>query len=152
MTFCISYLTVCQDLRVLELSADLSGEGKPFPEYWKSTGFSPADLLDYPDMEMTLDYVKASGAIDFIRPHYLLDHVRIRGYATDRQEIDWNGLDSKLDRVVDADLKLIFEIMGNPAGREIDFSDRADLYAWKDFVRDLALHCMDRYGKETVES
>ena len=103
-------------------------------------------------MEMTLDYVKASGAIDYIRPHYLLDHVRIRGYATDHREIDWSSLDSKLDRIVGAGLKLIFEIMGNPADREIDYSDRADLYAWKEFVRDLALHCMDRYGKETVES
>ena len=145
-------VTVSQDLKKIELSADLAGEGKPFPKYWKSTGFSPADLLDYPDMEMTLDYLKASGAISYIRPHYLLDYVKISGFATDHQETDWSGLDVKLDKVVAANLKLIFEIMGNPADREIDYSDKTDLYAWKDFVRDLALHYSDRYGKETVES
>ena len=53
---------------------------------------------------------------------------------------------------MEADLKLIFELMGNPAHREIDFSDDTDLHAWKDFVRELALHYMDRYGKEVVES
>ena len=41
-----------QDLETLLLKADLSQEAKDFPKYWKSTGFSPADLLDYPDMEM----------------------------------------------------------------------------------------------------
>jgi L-iduronidase len=147
----ISLVSVCQNLRNLELRADLSGRGKAFPKYWKSTGFSPADLLDYPDMEMTLDYLKASGAISYIRPHYLLDHVRISGYATGDQETDWSGLDSKLDKIVAADLGLIFEIMGNPADREIDFADEKDLHAWKEFVRDLALRYSERYGKETIE-
>lgn len=141
-----------QNLEKLSLKADLSMDAKPFPKYWKSTGFSPADLLDYPDMEMTLDYLKASGAIAYVRPHYLLDHVKIESFASERQEIDWTGLDSKLDKVVGADLKLIFELMGNPGDREIDFAADADLHAWKDFVRDLALHYMDRYGREVVES
>lgn len=142
----------CQDFNTLNLKSDLSQEAKDFPKYWKSTGFSPADLLDYPDMEMTLDYLQSSGAIEFIRPHYLLDHVSIKAFATEDQEIDWSRLDSKLDKVVGAHIKLIFEIMGNPVDREIDFADDADLFAWMDFVRDLAIHYMDRYGKEVVES
>jgi L-iduronidase len=148
----VSLVAVSQDLKKLELVADLEGKGKAFPKYWKSTGFSPADLLDHPDMEMTLDYLKASGAISYIRPHYLLDHVRITGFAADEQVVDFSGLDSKLDKIVGADLKLIFELMGNPSDREIDFADEGDLVAWRDFVRDLALHCSGRYGKETVES
>jgi len=148
----ISLSALCQDFKKLELESNLSREAKEYPKYWKSTGFSPADLLDYPDMEMTLDYLKASGSIEFIRPHYLLDHIRISAFATENQETDWAGLDSKLDKVVGAKLKLIFEIMGNPADREIDFADDSDLFAWKNFVRDLAIHYMDRYGKEVVES
>ncbi|MCK4746226.1 MAG: hypothetical protein KAT15_04285, partial [Bacteroidales bacterium] len=150
----ISLMAVCQDhkdLKTLELKSDLAGEGKEFPKYWKSTGFSPADLLDHPDMEMTLDYLRASGSIAYIRPHYMLDHVKISGFATDQQEIDWSGLDSKLDKIVAADLNLIFEIMGNPADREIDYSDDKDLHAWKDFVRDLALRYSERFGNETLE-
>jgi L-iduronidase len=148
----ISFLAGSQDLKKINFSADLGSVSKDFPHYWKSTGFTPADLLDYPDMEMTLDYIKASGAIDFIRPHYLLDHVRIRNFGLHDQEIDWSGLDAKLDKIVEADLKLIFEIMGNPVDREIDFADENDLHAWKDFIKDLVLHYSDRYGKQTVES
>jgi hypothetical protein len=117
----ISFLAGSQDLKKINFSADLGSVSKDFPHYWKSTGFTPADLLDYPDMEMTLDYIKASGAIDFIRPHYLLDHVRIRNFGLHDQEIDWSELDAKLDKIVEADLKLIFEIMGNPVDREMDF-------------------------------
>ena len=148
----ISVTAGSQGLKRINFSVDLGSGSKDFPHYWKSTGFTPADLLDYPDMEMTLDYIKASGAIDFIRPHYLLDHVRIRNFGLFDQEIDWSELDAKLDKIVEADLKLIFEIMGNPVDREIDFSDENDLHAWKDFVRDLVLHYSDRYGEETVES
>ena len=148
----IYVLAGSQDLKKINFSADLGSGSKDFPHYWKSTGFTPADLLDYPDMEMTLDYIKASGAIDFIRPHYLLDHVKIRNFGLHDQDIDWSGLDAKLDKINEADLKLFFEFMGNPADREIDFADENDLYAWKDFVRDLVLHYSDRYGDETVES
>jgi L-iduronidase len=148
----ISVLAGSQDLEKINFNADLGSGSKNFPHYWKSTGFTPADLMDYPDMEMTLDYIKASGAIEFIRPHYLLDHVRIRNFGLHDQEIDWSGLDAMLDKIVEADLKPIFEIMGNPLEREIDFADENDLYAWKDFVRDLARHYADRYGEEIVES
>lgn len=148
----ISILAGSQDLKSVNFTVDLGSGSKNFPHYWKSTGFTPADLLDYPDMEMTLDYIKASGAIEFIRPHYLLDHVRIRNFGLHGQEIDWSGLDAMLDKIVEADLKPFFEIMGNPVDREIDFADEKDLHAWKDFVRDLALHYSDRYGEEVVES
>ncbi len=148
----ISVLAVSQDLKKINFSADLGSGSKDFPHYWKSTGFTPADLLDYPDMEMTLDYIKASGAIEFIRPHYLLYHVKIRNFGLPDQEIDWSGLDAMLDKIIQAGLKLFFEFMGNPADREIDFADENDLYAWKDFVRDLVLHYSDRFGEETVES
>ncbi len=148
----ISVLAGSQDLRRIHFNADLGSRSKDFPHYWKSTGFTPADLLDYPDMEMTLDYIKASGAIEFIRPHYLLDHVRIRNFGLHDQEIDWSGLDAKLDKIVQADLKLFFEIMGNPLNRKIDFADENDLHAWKDFVRDLALRYSARFGEEIIES
>jgi L-iduronidase len=141
-----------QNLPEVAFSANLQQESKAFEKYWRSTGFSPSDLLDYPDMQMTLDYLRASEAIEFLRPHYLLDNVIATDFGTPRPTYDWSGLDRKLDAMVNRDFRLIFELMGNPTNRELNFGDPKDLYAWKNFVRDLANHLIDRYGKETVES
>ncbi len=147
-----TFTAVAQPALEVAYSAKLQSESRPLPHYWRSTGFSPSDLLDYPDMEMTLNYLKASRAIEFIRPHYLLDHVKVSSFGTEKQAYDWSALDRKLDKIVDNDIRLIFEIMGRPAERKVDFSDEKDLHAWKKLVRDMAQHLIGRYGEDVVSS
>lgn len=134
------------------LSSDVSQEGRSIQKYWKSTGFTPSELIDYPDMDLTLRYLRASEAVEFIRPHFMLDNVKIYDFATENQRYDFSELDAKLDVLVENNLKLIFEIMGGPVDDRVDFADEKQLYAFKDLVRDLALHLQERYGKEVVES
>ncbi|RMG63782.1 MAG: hypothetical protein D6722_17410, partial [Bacteroidetes bacterium] len=82
-----AFLPALLGAQPVSFEVDYSQPGQAFPHYWSSTGFSPADLLDYPDMAMTLNYLQAAHgeAIRYNRPHYLLDHVGVSGFATPRQ-------------------------------------------------------------------
>ncbi|MEO1021035.1 MAG: hypothetical protein AAFW89_00710 [Bacteroidota bacterium] len=135
----------------VSFTSNLGEPGIDFPQYWKSTGFSPSDLMDYPDMLMTLDYVEASGGVTWMRPHYLLDNVEIYDFGMPTQRYNWEGLDAKLDAFVERDFKLIFELMGGPIASTIDFADHDQLVAFKKLVTDLAIHLQQRYGQEVIE-
>jgi len=125
-----------------------------FRHFWRSTGFTPANRLLDADMQQALAHVGGlpQGGIRCVRIHYLLDLVRAAGTAAESADYDWSRLDEGLDVLVRNGLKPFFELMGNPSGRFDDFCDDAQLHAWKELVQRLALHLMDRYGREEVES
>lgn len=125
-----------------------------FPHFWRSTGFTPAKRLLDCDMQQALAHVGGlpQGGIRHVRIHYLLDLVGAAGLGTGAPGYDWRRLDEGLDVLVRNGLKPFCELMGNPSGRFDDFRDNAQLHAWKDLVRELARHLMERYGREEVES
>ena len=45
------------------------------PKFWRCTGFTPAELLLYPEMRQTLSFLGAipNRGIEFVRVHFLLD-------------------------------------------------------------------------------
>jgi L-iduronidase len=127
---------------------------KPFHHFWKSTGFSPSNLLLNKDMQQLMAYAGSipNNGITFVRIHYLLELVEIKGFATENQHYNWQILDKSLDMLIRNNLKPFFELMGFPTGLQVDFENDAHLKAWKQFVYDLASHYEKRYGREEIRS
>lgn len=123
------------------------------PKFWRSTGFTPAELLLLPEMRLTLDHLAAlpNRGVEFLRVHYLLNLVRgtrtPTGYA-----YDWALLDEALDTMVSRGLRPFFEIMGNPSGLFSDFEDMEQIRRWRDLTSELAGRCIARYGADEVRA
>ena len=140
-------------LEKYDLTVDFAGEAREQPRFWQSTGMSPSDMLLARDMQLTLKMIGDTHgpAIRYLRPHYLLDLVEIEFTDDGQQVIDWSRLDQALDPVHRNGILMIFELMGNPSGAFDDFREEKQVWAWRHFIESLAIHLMERYGRETVE-
>lgn len=121
--------------------------------FWNSTGFTPAKLLLRPDMEQTIKYYGsvANEGIKYVRIHYLLNLVTANNIESDNPEYDWTELDKGLDLLISNNLRPFFELMGNPAPDFFnDFTNSNQVYAWKNLVKELTEHCINRYGQKEV--
>lgn len=173
----LGLFTGCKPEKEVTISAsiDFNAEKVCYEHFWRSTGFSSADIVFTPSMQLTLNMLGATrnGGITYIRPHYLLNLVGSRGMGTDNTIYNWEKLDKVLDTFVKNDLKLIFELMGNPSreweiygaqydnryqgqknvkeGYFTDFEDRQQLIIYKEFITALGKHLMERYGLEEIK-
>lgn len=139
----------------MQIKVDFKKEIAKLDHFWKSTGFTPAELLLRADMQQALSYYAAvaNDGIKHLRIHYLLNLTKASNLEKGSPEYDWSQLDKALDIIINNNLKPFFELMGNPNPDYFnDFSDSEQVHAWKDFVKELALHYIDRYGKEEVRS
>ncbi|MCC5850533.1 MAG: hypothetical protein JJU29_20800 [Verrucomicrobia bacterium] len=149
------------------LTVDFSGEGKPLTNFWRASGFTPGVQLLREDMQLTLDYLAAipHEGIRYLRPHWLLNMVRVEDPYGDDPEYDFSVLYQALDEMVKRDLKPVFEVMGYPrilgeaeggthrqgAMRWVpDFKKPAEIQRWHDFVRALVSGLEARYGREEL--
>lgn len=136
----------------MHITVDYSQSLGALKHFWNSTGFTPASLLLNADMRQNMAYAGSipNGGLTYIRIHYLLELVSGTGFGTDTVIYDWSILDKALDVLIENQLVPIFELMGNPSGYFNDMTDDTVAQAWKQFVRDLALHYIDRYGLDAV--
>jgi L-iduronidase len=141
----------------MRISVDFKNDGGSFRHFWEATGLTPAQILLTPPMRQILTFcgsVPFSG-IRHARIHYLLELVKITGTDTQGRFLyDWEDFDNAIDTLVHNKIKPFFELMGipHPHDRFTDFNDPAQAAKWKNFVRDVAQHCIDRYGAEEVRS
>jgi L-iduronidase len=123
------------------------------PKFWRSTGFTPAELLLLPEMRQVLTFLAAvpNRGVEFVRIHYLLNLV-----AGARSSVgiayDWSLLDEALDVLLRRGLRPVFELMGNPSDLFDDFESPDQLRAWRDLVTELAARCVRRYGHDEVRA
>ncbi len=165
-----------RDEKTLALTVDMHAEKKVLPKFWNTTGFSPAEIALRPDMQQTCEFMGSipHNGLVYVRPHYLLNLLAVEGIETNTPRYNWTKLDSVLDLFVQNGLKPIFELMGTPSsslnkfstGFDKDyqaqtgecetfftnFKEKEKLYAWKRLVKDIALHYIERYGREEVRS
>lgn len=136
----------------MEITVNCAEAPGALAHFWRSTGFTPANLLLDADMQQAMAYVGAipRKGIAYLRIHYLLELLLAEGLGTDAPAYDWSRLDTALDVLVCNGLKPIFELMGNTGGYFTDYTDATQAHAWKRLVRDLALHLIDRYGQAEV--
>ncbi len=134
----------------MTITIDAGHAGTPWTRFWRSTGFTPAELLLEPEMRQTLAYLGAvpNRGVEYLRVHYMLDLVT----ASRIGRYEWSLLDAALDAHVEAGLKPFFELMGNPSRLFTDFSDRTQAEHWRDLIAELARRCLDRYGADEVRS
>lgn len=137
----------------MRITADAADRRGTFPHFWNSTGFTPATLLLDEDMRQQLVFFGAvpRKGIRFVRIHFLLNLLKAEGLGTQNPRYDWSDFDSGMDALINNRLRPIFEVMGNPSGYFSDFNNDGQLHSWRRMVRDVALHCMNRYGREEVE-
>ncbi|WP_342361874.1 GH39 family glycosyl hydrolase [Terrarubrum flagellatum] len=136
-------MTGCTRLRI-----DTRQSKGPLVPFWRSTGFSPAELLLEPEMQQTLTFVGAvpNAGIEFVRVHYMLDLVSASGLGA----YDWSRLDRAIDVMLERRLRPFFELMGNPSYLFTDFNERDQVHHWRDFMVALAERCRDRCGIDEV--
>lgn len=137
----------------MKITIDCASDRGPLRTFWNSTGFTPASLLLTQDMHQ---HVTVWGSIPrqglhYARVHYLLELVDVTFSGEEAQQYQWSRLDLALDRLVQNGMTPIFEIMGNPNGQFNDFNAPLQLRRWRNLVRDMALHLMERYGVQEVE-
>lgn len=132
------------------IRVDLNGPARPWKRFWRSTGFSPAELLLEPEMQQALAHLGAvpNRGIEYLRVHYMLDLVK----ADRLGAYDWTLLDQALDAIIGHRLKPFFELMGNPGKLYTDLNQEAQVRHWRDLVEALARRCVERYGAEEVRS
>ena len=130
------------------IRVDLTGPARPWKRFWRSTGFSPAELLLEPEMQQALAHLGAvpNHGIEYLRVHYMLDLVK----ADRLGAYDWALLDQALDAVIGHRLKPFFELMGNPGKLYTDLNQDSQVRHWRDLVEALARRCIERYGAEEV--
>ncbi len=144
----------------MEIKVDIAESQRPLPHFWRSTGFTPANLLLNADMQQALAYLGGvpHGGITFVRIHYLLELVTAEGLGTENPRIksirsyDWSRLDVALDALVRNGLKPFFELMGNVEGFFDNYEKPVQAHAWRRLVQGLAQHLIARYGAEEVHS
>jgi L-iduronidase len=124
----------------------------PLKRFWRSTGFSPAELLLDPDMQQSLVYMASlpGRGIEFVRIHYLYNLLRVERVENGAAVYDWTLLDQGMDVLVQNGLRPIFELMGNPSDYFEGWKTDAELHAWRALVRDTARRYLARYGAEEV--
>lgn len=132
------------------IRVDLNGPARPWKRFWRSTGFSPAELLLEPEMQQALAHLGAvpNRGIEYLRVHYMLDLVK----ADRLGAYDWTLLDQALDAIIGHRLRPFFELMGNPGKLFTDLNQDAQVRHWRDLVEALARRCVERYGAEEVRS
>jgi L-iduronidase len=162
--------------RPIQVNVDFTDNPIEFSHFWKSTGFSPASATHLPTMQLTLDLLstQAGEGVVYVRPHYLLNLIGTRGLGTENPEYNWEKLDFVTDYFVENNLIPFFEIMGHPSiqweitAQEFDqyfqgqnsdknryfnnFKNETQVREWKDLVKAMALHFIERYGEEEVRS
>lgn len=134
----------------MQFTIDASTGSGPLRHFWRATGFTPAELLLHDDMQQALTFIAAGGGVDYVRIHYLLDLVSVEGMGGETPVYDWALLDRGLDALVQRGLIPFFELMGNPSGWFTNFTERGMVDSWRRLVRDLARHCIERYGTAEV--
>ncbi|MFW6271228.1 MAG: GH39 family glycosyl hydrolase [Bacillota bacterium] len=138
---------------IIKIKVDFQKKMGKMDHFWESTGFTPAELLLRSDMEQTIKYFGsvANRGLKHVRIHYLLRLVKL--VKKNPFEWDWSQLDQGLDLLVENNLKPFFELMGNPAPDYFNnFSDEEQLIQWKNFIREMVLHYINRYGLKEVRS
>ncbi len=138
----------------MHIHIDAKAPIAPLEPIWASTGMTPARHLLEADMQLNLAYLGSipHRGIRHCRVHFLLDLVRVSGLWSDTPVYDFSRLDTALDAMVDNGMYPFFELMGNPSRAFTDFGDRRQLEAWRDLCRDVALHCIERYGRDAVHA
>ncbi|MGL4635340.1 MAG: GH39 family glycosyl hydrolase [Beijerinckiaceae bacterium] len=136
-----------------KITFDLTRDIGQQKKFWRSTGFTPAELLLLPEMQQTLDYLSAlpNKGVEYQRIHYLLNLVRCQKTAAGWR-YDWDVLDQALDVLVSKRFKPFFEIMGNPSDAFDNFDDMDQIRRWRDFTSEMAARYQVRFGVDETRS
>ena len=127
---------------------------QPVPDiYWQSCGFTPASDILGPNGTENMWWVGRipREGIHYVRIHYLIDLLNVTGINTTTSlTYNWKKLDDAMETLRKNNRYPIFELMGNPNNYWNDFSNKTQLYTWKDLVEQIATRYTNKYGTDIV--
>ncbi|KAK3717330.1 hypothetical protein QZH41_011573, partial [Actinostola sp. cb2023] len=127
--------------------------------FWRSTGFCPPDphqdfnkFMATNDMAQNIIYIGSTPnqGIEQVRIHFLLDLVSMQEGGDGALVISFTYLDKAMALLLSNGLRPGFELMGNPSNYFTDFDDKKQIYDWRELIRSLGIHLIERYGLEEV--
>lgn len=145
------------DEPAMTVTVDCARTVAPLEMFWNAAGNTHSPRLrqyTVPVFQANLYLIGSAphqGCL-YQRSHNLLNYIAADGMETDNPRYDWSRFDFILDAMVHGGLRPWFELMGKPSPYFTDFHDDRQLAAWRRLVRDVAQHCIDRYGRQTVRS
>ena len=130
------------------ITVDCATQIDTLERFWTGIGFTPAKMLLDKDYQQYMAYVGSIpyNGIDRVRIHDFLQLVRS---DWEKREYDWQQLDEAMDVLHRNDIGHIFEIMGR---RPDDDAPDSLYYVYRDFIKAMADHFIDRYGRDEVRS
>jgi L-iduronidase len=149
----ICFSQVIDESPKFKVKINYNDSTKDFKHFWKSTGYTPAEITLNDEMKQAIAYYGSinNDGVRYLRVHYLLNLISCDSI----QEIfddkcDYSQLDSTINIMVSNNIKPIFELMGNPSDIFNDFGDSLQLYAYKELVKNIAERYIEKYGADEV--
>ena len=139
--------------QIIKVKINYNDSTKDFKHFWKSTGYTPAEITLNNEMRQAIAYYGSinKNGMQYLRIHYLLNLISCNNI----QEVfdnkcDYSLLDSAVDIMVTNNIRPIFELMGNPSDIFNDFGDSLQLYAFKELIKNIAERYIEKYGTAEV--
>ncbi|XP_067125759.1 alpha-L-iduronidase isoform X2 [Centruroides vittatus] len=142
------------------INIDLSVSDGNLKHFWKNTGLCPPDPHQEAHKYLLNDQMKHNFAligslphngIEQVRIHWLLDLVKVRKTSYKHLEYSFDYLDQLIDILRSNELKLGFELMGNPSNIYNNFENNTEVYLWRDFIEILSKRYIKKYGINFVK-
>ncbi|CAD7089485.1 unnamed protein product [Hermetia illucens] len=147
------------NLHVSEVNTSLH----ELPRFWTNTGFCPmgritnndiSNFLLSNDVKTNLALIGAlpNNGISRVRIHWLLELIKFVRLDSGRVPVyDFSQLDRFLDTMVQANLSVGFELMGNPNGM-FNLKHISSGALWEDLVFSIGRRYKIRYGANTLKT
>ena len=152
-----SSISICAQTSIeTRLNVNCAKEVGKLKHFWATTGGVGSSLdIDERQQLLYLSSIPNEGT-EYIRTLGLLSAIKVKDFETESPQYDWSRFDDTLDFLVKNSLKPFLNINGVPEGLGKPGEDKSikslSPDVWRRLSRDIALHCIERYGRDDVRS
>ena len=146
------FLTHARAASAVTITVDASNAPAGNPHFWSASfGTGKAMLTLRPDLQTHYKLANRELGAQRVRGHGLLNSGEMDLWKA-AGSYDWKNLDTYLTAITSAGMRPLMELDFMPKGLASngDKSPPSDYNEWKNFIKALAQHCVDKYGADDV--